>query len=390
MPPTDFSTFTPKLDPEKFQIVERDGLRLIQPQRGTMSLGNAQWTKETIMLRSRVETLGGETVSQGYKKFFNLSSGPLDLQVTPEAILKAIKVRDAIATLKLDGSLLIRSVYRGSLMFRTRGSFDYRFLDNADEMEVFRAKYPAIFDTRVFEGYSLLFEWTSPRNVIVLKYAEPELTLIGAIAHTPDLWYVPIASGGLQSISDIIGVPLVTHFDLDEAGWDKLQLKLKDDPMIEGYVIRLHREQTLVKVKCEPYLTKHGLKSTLSREKLVDMWLQQGKPGYNEFKNNFLTSFDEETLLWAIGAISSLFDGVTTLNAILVHMKGKAAERQGWLRKDAAVEGIGEYGQTKRFSAYMNYWEGKAPSDELIKSILLQNTKQVEFNMFSETKVMGD
>lgn len=378
------------LDPEKFDINERDGLRLITPARGTMGLGNAPWTRETLPYRSRVETLDGKVVSQGFKKFFNLSSGPTELQVTLEDIIKAIEHRDAVATLKLDGSLLVRAVHQGKVYLRTRGSFGYEFLDNADEMEEFKTRYPAIFNPSILAGYSVLFEWTSPKNVIVLKYDKPELTLIGAIEHTRELPYVTLRHNGLSFIATLLSVPLIQYFPLDTEGFAKLQLELEASQEIEGYVIRLHNEQTLVKVKCQAYLTKHGLKSTLTSEKLADMWFQQGQPDYKTFCNTFLASFDEETLFWAMGAISSLFDGVKEYNAILDHMRTKVFQRSSWDRKKAALAGLNDYGQTKRFALYMNLWEGKASKGDLLKSILLQSTKQVEIGMFKPTEAMGD
>lgn len=376
------------LDPEKFEVNEREGLRLITPARGTMGLGNAPWTRETLKYRSRVEDLEGNTVSQGFKKFFNLSSGPLELQVTIEDLIKAIDKQDAIATMKLDGSLLIRTVHQGKVMFRTRGSFGYTFLDNADEMVEFETRYPILFDPGFFAGYSLLFEWTSPKNVIVLKYEKPEITLVGGIPHTPRLEYLSILQ--LGHVADLLRVPLVQWFPLTTEGFAKLNLELEKSQEIEGYVIRLDKEQTLVKVKASAYLTKHALKSSLSTEKLVDMWLQQGRPDYKTFCDNFLKSFDEETLLWAFGAISNLYDGVREFNKIKAHMVGNVYDRISMTRKDAALAGLSDYGQTKRFSLYMSLWEGKKPKDDLIKSILLQSTKQVEIGMFKPTEIMGD
>jgi hypothetical protein len=83
-----------------------------------------------------------------------------------------------------------------------------------------------------------------------------------------------------------------------------------------------------------------------------------------------------------------LYDGVKTLQKIEEHMAGKAVERKDWTRKDAALAGIAEYGQTKRFSAYMCIWEGSPVKTDTLKSILLQNTRQVEIGMFKDTEVI--
>lgn len=286
-------------NPEYFNITERDGLRLILPKH---EVGNAGWTTDTVRYRSRVETLEGEGVSLGFRKFFNLQTGPTELQVTGEDVLHYIGKGDAIATLKLDGSLLIRSTHKGKVILRTRGSFGYEFLDNAADMEIFKTKYPSLFNPVAWESMSLLFEWTSPNNVIVLKYPEPELTLIGAIWNKSGN-YMRVRA--LESLSRMTGVPLVKWFKLDKDGWEYLQSELAANNEVEGWVLRLGGEQVLVKVKCQPYLTKHALKSTLTTEKLADMWMELGQPDFTAFIEHFIKSFDEETYLWALGAISS-------------------------------------------------------------------------------------
>ncbi len=373
---------SPTLNPEFFETwPDGMGLNLIAPAKGG-AVGNAPWTKETIKYRSRVETLDGTPVSVGFHKFFNLGTGPDNLQIKVDDIIKECG-KGAIATLKLDGSLLIRSVYGGKVMLRTRGSFGYDHVDNASEMEIFKKGYPRIFDPIWYDSCSLLFEWVSPNNIIVLKYPEPELTLIGAVNHE-DLTYFPMSA--LAIIAKVLGVPLVRYFPLTSDGWEELNASLETNAEIEGYVIRLNGEQDLVKVKCVPYLTKHALKSSLSTEKLADMFFQQGWPSFQAFSEQFISDFDEETYMWALGAISSLYDGVKEFNKIIAHMLENAQTRRGMSRKDAALAGLVEYGQTKRFSAYMNLWEGKVMKDDLYKSILLQVTKQTELGMFTKVE----
>jgi hypothetical protein len=120
------------------------------------------------------------------------------------------------------------------------------------------------------------------------------------------------------------------------------------------------------------------------------MWFQQDQPDYKTFCESFLASFDEETFFWAMGAISSMFDGVKEFQAIISHMGKLTIDRGLWTRKEAALQGIKDYGQTKRFSLYMNIWEGSMPKQDLLKSVLLQSCKQVEIGMFKPTEVSGD
>ena len=388
-----------KFDTENFTVIEDNRLRLITPTRIT-AVSNHAWTKDNLWLRSRVETLDGRTVSQGFGKFFNLGMGTESIKCDIVDIVNAIEKNDAIATVKYDGSLLIFSWYNDQQIIRTRGSMTYKHLDNGYEIDtIFRKKYPKLFERRPngnnYDTWSLLCEWITPNNCIVLKYPEPALVLVGAVWHggtgvnTYDgitkfpMTYAPMSR--LKEIAEDLQLPLVESFKLDTAGWNRIQENLSKDNAIEGYVIRINGEQTLIKVKNEPYLTKHRLKSNLTTELLIDMWLQHGQPDYKTFTQLFIETYDEEICAWAIGAISSLFDGVKQLYEIIRVIDTKVSEAHAisMSRKDFAISMQSQYGQTRKFSYAMKAWEGKYDKN-CIKGILLQTTRQHELGMFTK------
>jgi len=358
-------------------------MRLITPSHSA-AVGNAAWSRDNLWWRSRVETVKGELVSQGFGKFFNLGMGPLDLNIGLADVAKAVDRGDALATLKLDGSLLIRSVYKGKVILRTRGSFTYEHLDNAFEMEEFKRKYPLLFDPIFAYNYSLLLEWVSPNNVIVIKYPEPELVIVGAVDHRTMSYVRAEELKAFAEMTDMTDMKMVDFFPLTKKGWEDLYANLDSNHEVEGYVIRLNNEQRLVKVKCAPYLTKHSLKSRLDSETLADMYFQYGRPDFSGFVTEFGKSFDEEVAMWAMPAIASLYDGVRELNAIERHITEKVAKRRegGLSRKEFAIVTQNEYGKTKKFAFAMNLFLGihGDKNDKLLKSILLQNTKQIEMS----------
>jgi len=388
---------------EYFNIQEKDGLRLIVPAHSA-AIGNAGWTPKNVWWRSRVETLDGQVVSQGFGKFFNVGQGPDDLRIAINDIAQAIEHNDALATLKIDGSLLIRSVYNNKVYLRTRGSFGYSHLENAFEIDTeFTKKYPKLFDVGFAKNHSLLFEWVSPFNTIVIKYPEPALYLIGAVDHRT-MSYVRMSE--LTEIGQILNIPVTQFFPLTSQGWADLYTDLEKNKDIEGYVIRLRHEQSLVKVKCAHYLTKHALKSNLTTEKLADMYFQYGRPTFSQFVDKFKESFDEEITMWAMPAISTLYDGVRELEAIEQHIQTKvtnwktARERKETEarprnidnirredRKEFAIRAQQEYGHTKKFAYAMSVYLGEmANREKLLKSLLLQNTKQVDLSIFGNNK----
>lgn len=371
------------LNPSLFNISVKDGFRLITPTHAG-AVANAPWTKDTLHYRSLIETLDEKIVSIGAKKFFNLGMGPEGLSITADHVAAAVslgEIGDVIATTKIDGSLLIRSVYNGKVILRTRGSFGYEHLANSHEVEeIFKADYPKLWDPTLYPEDSLLFEWVSPENVIVLKYEDPALTLIGGINHG-DLTYLRMTE--LKVVSADLGIPLVPYFNLSSRwGFEQLLKSMYTRQDIEGYVIRLNGEQDWVKIKATSYLTKHALKSTLTTEGLADLYFEWVEPSFLTFAFKFKKAYDEETYLWALGAISCLYDGIAEWRKMLSHMQQNATSRVGWTRKDAATKGLEEYGKTKKFSAYMHFWEKRALEQDLKKSLLLQVTKQFELEMF--------
>lgn len=369
------------MDNEFFTVREENGLRLIIPAHHA-AVGNAAWNPHNLWRRSRVETLDCRVVSQGFGKFFNLGHGPEGLQITLDDVARACARGDALATLKVDGSLLIRSVHKDAVITRTRGSFSAEHLENAHELDKFRAEYPKVFDAHAYPNFSLLFEWVSPLNTIVMRYPYADITLIGAVDHTT-MTYLPMDR--LRGIAVALDVPIVKHWPLTIKGWDELYATLDSDRDIEGYVIRLNNEQDLVKVKCAPYLTRHALKSNLTTEGLAEMYFQYGRPSFQGFLDQFAKEYDEETATWAMPVIASLYDGVKHLIAIENHIRQSVEKRKAWTRKDVAIAFQNEYGQTKKFALAMNIWLNLSDvrSNPLRKSILLQNTKQTERSMFS-------
>ena len=279
---------THQLDPDFFNITEdqEKGLKLIIPSRNTACV-NTIWNNENKWYRSRVEALNGDTVSQGFSKFLNLGQDNKDIGIHASDVLDAIQNNQkVIATLKYDGSCLIRSVYKGELMFRTRGSLRYTYHDNAEnEMGIFLDKYPRLLDTTWQADKSLLFEWLTPDFQIVIKYKEPDLRLLGAVdhhdGHFGHLRYLKMEE--LEPIATECNIPLIEYFEIDSVqAWDHFYRDVVDHREIEGYVLRLNEERDLVKVKAAPYLVKHGVKSNLSFKSMVEFWLQHGQEGIYE------------------------------------------------------------------------------------------------------------
>lgn len=329
-------------------------------------------------MRSRVESVkNDDTISQGFGKFFNLGQGPDGLRIDAETILTAIRGNQpVVATLKYDGSCLIRSVYKDKVMFRTRGSLAYNYHDEANnEMDIFMDRYPILLDPEWQADKSLLFEWLTPDFQIVIKYEKADLRLLGAVhhghRHYSHLRYLKMHE--LEVISTESTIPLIEYYTIDSVqGWHHFYREVVDHKEIEGYVLRLNDEQDLVKVKATPYLTKHGVKSNLSFKSMVEFWLQHGQEGiYHSILGQLEKLYDEEIVMWALPFVDNLFIAVEAWMSALDDMKEFVETRRHWPRKDFAIEAQKVYDRTL-FGLAMQLWQDKPVEDRMIRNFMMQ------------------
>jgi len=365
-----------KADPTLFKIVEKDGLRLTIPNHSN-ACGNDGWSRENLWLRSRVECVKtDDTVSQGFGKFFNLGQGPDGLRIDAATVLTAIHNNQrVVATLKYDGSCLIRSVFKGEVMFRTRGSLAFTYHNLAqEEMDAFVSTYPRLLDPTWESTRSLLFEWLTPDFQIVIKYDKADLRLLAAVdhghRHFSHLRYLTMEE--LEPIAAECGVPLTEYHTIDSVtDWHHFYRDVIDHKEIEGYVLRLNNEQDLVKVKSTPYLTKHGVKSNLSFKSMVEFWLQHGQEGiYHSILGQLEKLYDEEIVMWALPFVDNLFVAVEAWLEAKALVEKTVCEHMHYSRKDFAIKMQKE--QPKLFGLLMQVWQGKEIEDRNIRNFMME------------------
>lgn len=140
---------------------------------------STKWDDDNFRFRSCIVRQRDNTViSQGFGKFTNFGERPDFQPWDNDAPFEARH--------KIDGSLLIVSKHKGELITRTRGTIDARTMANGHEIDLLIAKYPKAFKNNWLDGEncSLLYEWTTPSNIIVIReHDEPTLTLVGMVEH---------------------------------------------------------------------------------------------------------------------------------------------------------------------------------------------------------------
>lgn len=356
-----------KVDRSQFMVHEHslngEIVHLIQPQH----IG-VQWRQDNKHLRSVVVNHEGEVISASFPKFTNYGENPDHFPVPTS-------LRNATVVEKLDGSCLILSKYKGQYILRTRGTVDAFKMDNGFELEVFKSTIlNKLHDNNDTWNYSVLFEWMSPCNVIVLRYSdEPMWKLIGFIDHNDYSLATQDMLDLMAKKYDLLRPEIYTFTDIS----DMLQIvdKWQD---CEGVCLYSKNDQTIHKIKAAKYLLLHHLKSELnSTEKVLDVWLEQGMPDYNTFYNYIFTTFDYELAEQIKGMISRIVDGKKEVNKIVDGMNSFVNNRLRSLpsRKEQAQLVISSYGETNRAAFVFKILDNRPLGKEEYKKLLFQVLK---------------
>jgi hypothetical protein len=336
----------------------------------------AKWNKKNLHWRSVVVNSAGEIISASYKKFFNWGEQP-DLTYTPFSF-KAGGGVDLLE--KLDGSTLIVSKYKGQLIRRTRGTVDASKIDNGYELDHLQDKYPKAFDLvdrATFESvdtadYSLIFEWVSPVNRIVLNYgAEPDIYLTGMILHED---YSMVPQYHLDKIAERMGVKRPKRFAFDSI--KDMLAAVEAFKGQEGICVYCNHGQDIRKVKSAWYLALHRMKSELgSFERLVDFYFEQGCPDYEAMYQLIVNHFDYELAETYRGDVSRIASAMKEVNQLIAKMQEKVNGLKTVSRKDAAAVILQAYGDTNRAGMAFKLLDNKPLAKDDLKKLLYQITK---------------
>jgi hypothetical protein len=154
-----------------FRFLTQGNLTLVLPD------SKHHWTDSERMFRSLIFDRDGRVVSCGLPKFFDWQA---DSGLAAEAQM-ALDAGQLQATVKHDGALVIRSVIRGQVRWRTRNGFDVGQFSG--RLDTFLGEHPQLVDPQFAASLSLCFEWVSPSDRVVLSYPSDRLILIGAVSH---------------------------------------------------------------------------------------------------------------------------------------------------------------------------------------------------------------
>jgi hypothetical protein len=275
-------------DPEQFHIKEIGNKILIHRKEA-----GVKWNDKNKYFRSSVwDKETGKLISAGFRAFVNYGE-----QTDFEPLEANTRIT---AVTKMDGSLLCVSASNGELIVRTRGTVDATKLSNGHEIEFLKNKYPKAFDNHYINSgrYTLLFEWTTPTNRIVLaETAEPCLWLIGMVFHcSEDGFYDYVQQEHLNLVAEFLEVERPKTYSITfSENIEKLKKEIEPLVDIEGVVVYDESGQILKKIKTLRYLELHkvftGVKTV---DHLFDVFAEYGTPKRDKFEELLATNFDWE------------------------------------------------------------------------------------------------
>lgn len=244
------------------------------------------WNDDNYRYRSAIVLQStGEIISSGFGKFTNYGEQPDFQSWNDEWMIQG--------TFKYDGSLIICSLYNDEFICRTRGNISVLQLETGQEILDLVENHKVEENLRILKGYnvSFLFEYSSPRHIIVLReFEEPTLTLLGVIHHKDG--YL-ISRTELESQAELLNVAIPKLYK-----WNSLSECIADVQAWEGkegVVIQSPNGQILKKIKSDSYKRLHsfmfGMRSINS---VLDVFMDIKTPKYSEFYRYIENLMDHE------------------------------------------------------------------------------------------------
>lgn len=324
-----------------------------------------RFTQRTSIYRSSIWDAEGNLLCGGWKKFVNYGENEENFPVPTS-------LKNTSIVLKEDGTATYFTKKNGILNIRTRGSFDLgSHVENISELNIFKEKYQKAFDNELFrnEDHTFLYEWTSPDNQIVIKYDEPELTLLGIVKHKDYSYYT---QSEVDQIAEEFGLrrPKKFHFN----NINEVISSVKEWRGKEGVCLYHHNDQQIHKIKARHYLFLHHIISDINtEEKLVDIYLENDISSFNEFYAFLEETFDYECANGKIGDMSRICDAHKEALRIIDHMKVFSDKIRHLTRKEQAEKVISSYGNTNRAGIVFTILDNKPVNKENLKKLIIQS-----------------
>jgi len=256
---------------QPFLLRTLDDVRpLVDPQRGLHLFHNGPfWVcrytsalPTTFLSAADLELRGlifdadtGALLSRTFHKFFNLGER--------EAISDLKWPGPARLEDKMDGSMIGAFVWKGDVLFHTRGGLS----DHAKAARAGAAPGDVALCFEAFEaGYTPIFEHTAPFNRVVVAYREEQLTLL-ALRHRETGIYNDALANALAK-KHSVARPALRAVALGADDLERHALDLQRLTGAEG-AVAVWEDGHRVKIKALDYLRRHRILANIEKERHV-------------------------------------------------------------------------------------------------------------------------
>lgn len=205
----------------------------------------------------------GQIISRGFDKFFNYGQlNHYENYYNEEQKKRLCHIKDSNNITfqeKLDGTMIVLSYYKGDFLVTTSSTTENDYTEKA--YHYFKDQKELLTYLK-YNNVSLIFEYISPSNKIVVDYKEDEYILIGLVNNT---LYGDSNPQAHLEIADRFNfkIPKTYEYSLDE-----ILLKLKQDKGIEGW-IALNEYGNRIKFKTDDWFELKEISDLVNNKKSI-------------------------------------------------------------------------------------------------------------------------
>ena len=323
---------------------------------------NKDWAREC---RGITFDKKGNIHSRPLHKFFNIGELPETQMNFVEMLMKnghVIRVMD-----KRDGSMVHPVRVHGKIYLKTKKSFTSDAANLATAfMEYALPKHVTFCHACIEEGVTPIFEFTSPKNHIVLPYSHDGLHLLH-IRDNVTGQYVADPAGFAKSMG--FEIPTGAEYPTAEIGPAQILESMEKDEDKEGYVIQF-QDGTMVKGKTQWYLQLHRTIVFVRERDVAEMVVNET---VDDYKSYVYSAPESEATMKKVEAIEHRV--LQTIRQIELDIEKAEQEIAGMTdRKEIAMKMKGH----KWFSAVMNRFNGKEFD---VRDYFLKNHLKQDFSL---------
>lgn len=307
-----------------------------------------QWSREC---RGITFDKNDKIINRPLHKFFNVGEKP----ETQKDQLDWSKVTRIM--MKRDGSMISPVLIDNDLVWKSKKSFE-------SDVAILAEKYATVND-KIFsrdlceQGFTPIFELTTPDARIVIKYPESKLTLLHVRENSTGRYLNGIELANLSMLYDI---DLVKEYSFTNI--EHIIEELETITNFEGYVIQFE-DGNMVKLKSKWYLELHGSITNMTERNVAELVLSETLDDII----SYLNEVQDDTAIKKVREIENKV--VEILNDLVIYVENIYEKYKHLERKDFAIQ----FNKYPRFGLLMTKYLGKEPDykEYFRKNILKEN-----------------